>query len=436
ERDKIIDWFSPLNFFLRQADIFSTRQPGTGGWLLEHKLFKKWKSGKGKTLWCRGMPGAGKTVLASIVVDHLREALDSQSIAVAVIYINHQETEAQTFSNLLAGLWRQLVVRKPISSAVSELYEKHREQRTRPSLAEVDFILCSTLSEHSNVFIVVDAIDEYPEQQRHILLRHLSSLTPAWTVNLMLTSRPHLNIKHVVENFDTLEIRATEDDIRRHVEAETLKSSRLSRHIENRPDLRKEIETIIVRRSDGMFLLAKLHIESLATKHTINAVRVALADMPRDLKSTYDEVVDRINRQSEDDKKLAWHTISWVTRAKRPLRPTELREALAVQSGAIKLDPDDLLDMDTILSVCAGLVVINQADKRIRLIHYTMKTYFNDAQAATFPHSSTEIATICITYLSFDIFSHHIDDPMSLFRQYSFLDYAVEYCLVHARGRP
>ncbi|KAJ7706788.1 hypothetical protein B0H17DRAFT_918495, partial [Mycena rosella] len=384
ERERIIEWLSSLNFFLRQADIFSTWQSGTGEWLLQDKLFKKWKSGTGKTVWCRGMPGAGKTVLASVVIDHLRATLESQSIGVAVIYLNHQETEAQSLPNLLAGLWRQLIIRKPISLAVKSLYDKHREQRTRPSLAEVDFILRSAISEMSNVFIIVDAVHEYPEQQRHALLRYLSALTTESTVNLMLTSRPHLNLIHVVKNLQTLEIRATMDDIRRHVDAEILKSPRLSRHIENCPQLREEIEESIVLRSDGMwvsiciidqFLLAKLHMDSLTTKHTVKAVRDALSSMPGNLDSIYDEVVERINRQSEDDKKLAWCTLSWVTNAKRPLRPSELREALAVEPGATDLDPDNLLDIDMILSVCAGLVVINQADKRLRLIHYTTQNY-------------------------------------------------------------
>ncbi|KAJ7080052.1 hypothetical protein C8R44DRAFT_824503, partial [Mycena epipterygia] len=55
ERDQIIEWYSPLNFFLRQADIFNSRQPGTGQWLLEHDLFKKWKSWTINNIWCRGM---------------------------------------------------------------------------------------------------------------------------------------------------------------------------------------------------------------------------------------------------------------------------------------------------------------------------------------------------------------------------------------------
>ncbi|KAJ7088330.1 hypothetical protein C8R44DRAFT_819435, partial [Mycena epipterygia] len=75
KRDRIIEWYSPLNFFPRQADIFNSRQPGTGEWLLEHDLFNEWKLGtnnpsdmwcKPKTIWCRGMPGAGKTVLVCV----------------------------------------------------------------------------------------------------------------------------------------------------------------------------------------------------------------------------------------------------------------------------------------------------------------------------------------------------------------------------------
>jgi hypothetical protein len=55
ERKKIIDWLSPMNFFLRQADISQMQEKGTGGWLLADPVFKKWESGSGSTLWCHGI---------------------------------------------------------------------------------------------------------------------------------------------------------------------------------------------------------------------------------------------------------------------------------------------------------------------------------------------------------------------------------------------
>ncbi|KAJ7816855.1 hypothetical protein B0H14DRAFT_3743119 [Mycena olivaceomarginata] len=44
ECDTKIAWYSPLNFFLRQADVFSGHQSGTGAWFLQHKVFQEWKS--------------------------------------------------------------------------------------------------------------------------------------------------------------------------------------------------------------------------------------------------------------------------------------------------------------------------------------------------------------------------------------------------------
>ncbi|KAJ7816836.1 hypothetical protein B0H14DRAFT_2374382 [Mycena olivaceomarginata] len=70
-----------------------------------------------------------------------------------------------------------------------------------------------------------------------------------------------------------------------------------------------------------------------------------------------------------------------MTNAKRPLRPSELREALAVEPGANALDPENLLDMSTVISICAGLVVINVKDDTIRLIHYTIQNYLERIQS-------------------------------------------------------
>ncbi|KAJ7613765.1 ankyrin repeat-containing domain protein [Mycena polygramma] len=361
ERDELIEWYSPLNMFLRQADIFSNWEPGTGLWLLEHDSFWEWKTGTGKVLWCQGMPGAGKTVLASLITNTLRVEAESQNIGVAIIYLEHRETDVPPPSRLLTALWRQLVVGKPISSTLEQLYRKHREPRTRPTIKEDDAVLRSIITEYYKVFIIVDGLDEYPEEQRHTVLCHLRVLEPS--VNLLLTSRPHITIDHIVSNFQTLEIRASEHDIRIYLDRKISKSFRLSRHLSNSPNLHQQLETTVVQRSDGMFLLAKLHADSLTEKRTVAEIRNALNDMTDDLDIAYGAVVDRINKQSEGDRKLAWRTLSWIALAKRPLQLSELKEALTVVPGE-ELDPENLPEMDIVLSVCAGLVEINEEDDR------------------------------------------------------------------------
>jgi len=72
ERQKILAWVSSMDFLGKHCDISDKCQPGTGKWLLNTDAFKQWQSGRGQVLWCPGMPGAGKTVLSSVVINHLR----------------------------------------------------------------------------------------------------------------------------------------------------------------------------------------------------------------------------------------------------------------------------------------------------------------------------------------------------------------------------
>ena len=56
------------------------------------------------------------------------------------------------------------------------------------------------------------------------------------------------------------------------------------------------------------------------------------------------------------------------------------------------------------ISVCAGLVTIDEESSIIRLVHYTTQEYFERTQSNWFPNAQTDITTICVTYLSFDEF--------------------------------
>ncbi|KAJ7477011.1 ankyrin repeat-containing domain protein [Mycena galericulata] len=437
ERQKIIDWITSQNFFQRQADIHNAWQPGTGEWFLAHPHFKKWDSGSGTILWCNGMPGAGKTVLASMVVNHLRTRFQktSTNTGVACMYLNHKETETQTLASLLAGLWTQLIVEKPIPIAIFELYNHHRERSTRPSADEVHVILrdCA-VTQYSKVYFIVDAVDEYPEDLRGLLLEKLGAMGP--TVNVLITSRPHVNLAAFFPNLQTVEIRATEDDICRYVDTQILKSYRLLKHVETRPELRDEIRSRVIGGVDGMFLLAKLHLVSLGAKSTIKAVRDALRQLPKDLTLTYEEAMARIDRQSEEDSQIAQLTLTWVANAKRPLLVAELQEALAIETGTKALDEDNILDIDIILSVCAGLVIVDEIVPVVRLIHYTMQHYMDSVRESRFPNASTDITSRLLTYLSFKQFDElQSKDAENLLLENPLLAYS-QYLLLHAAGEP
>jgi hypothetical protein len=102
--------------------------------------------------------------------------------------------------------------------------------------------------------------------------------------------------------------------------------------------------------------------------------------------------------------KLAKQVLAWITYAKRPLTTLELQQAIAVEEDKSKLDEENLPDIEDIVSVCAGLVTIDEENNIIRLFHYTTQEYFERTQKEWFPKAETDITAICVTYLSFHVF--------------------------------
>jgi hypothetical protein len=145
----------------------------------------------------------------------------------------------------------------------------------------------------------------------------------------------------------------------------------------------------------------------------------------------------RIEGQVTDQEELAKQVLSWITCAERPLTTLELQHALAVEVGESSLDEDNLPEIEDMVSVCAGLVTIDEESNVIRLVHYTTQEYFERTQSHWFPNAKTDITTICISYLSFDVFERGFcqtdDEFEERLRSNQFFEYAARNWGHHAR---
>ncbi len=83
----------------------------------------------------------------------------------------------------------------------------------------------------------------------------------------------------------------------------------------------------------------------------------------------------RIEGQVQDSQKPAKDFLSWISGAKRTLTTSELRHALAVEIGELELDEENLPEIEDMVSVCAGLVTVDEESDIIRLVHYTAQEY-------------------------------------------------------------
>jgi ankyrin repeat protein len=424
EQQAILEWLTPTDYALQQNDFLKQRQAGSGKWLLDSAEFKSWLETKNQTLLCPGIPGAGKTILTSIVIEDLSTRFqDESSIVVAYIYCNFKRQAEQTLEDLLASVLKQLAqARSSLPQSVRSLYDRCRSKNTRPSIDDISMVLQSVAAEYSRVFVLVDALDECQVNNncRAKLLLQLSQLQDKSGANLFMTSR---FIPDIMERFERdlrIEIRANEHDVRRYIEGHL---DELPRFVRRDLDLQQEISSSIVKAIDGMyvapynvvedpinytrFLLAQLHLNSLKGKRAPTAVRDALKKLPTGTESydrAYSDAMERIEGQLSDEEALAKEALSWITCAKRPLTTTELQYALAIKVGQAEFDEGNKPDIEDVVSVCAGLVTIDEESGIIRLVHYTTQEYFERRQKQWFPTADFDITAICVTYLSFTVF--------------------------------
>jgi len=176
---------------------------------------------------------------------------------------------------------------------------------------------------------------------------------------------------------------------------------------------------------------------------TISAGSTVSGHAPEDVVArlyarVYGETMTRIEEQSEDEATLAKQALLWITCVTRPLSTGELQHALAVEVDQEDFDETNQPDVEDIISVCAGLVTVDEGSRIVRLIHYTTQEYFDRTKKSWFPSSEADIATACATYLSFNVFAvgpcKTDEDFEERLRLYQLYNYAVRNLGHHASG--
>ncbi|KAJ6057041.1 ankyrin repeat-containing protein [Penicillium canescens] len=448
-RDTILNWISSADFPSQQSDAINKRQEGTGQWFLDASEFNSWIRGSKQTLFCHGMPGAGKTIVAAMAINHLFRTIQSSANGVVYIYCDYKMRGEQNVPSLFAAILRQLVqAQQLIPDDVLRLHEDHSRERTTLSYDEIFATLRSTLKNYSTVHLVIDALDELLGRQDGTLsqlLAKIRDLQKDANLNLMITSRFIPELKEEFEHATKLEVRASNGDVRKFVADQIYQLPKCIRGDEELPSV---VEDNIVKAADGMFLLACLSVDLLRdtttkkqAKSTLERISKNFQGSKRRLAQVYDELycktIKRIGTQPSMKRALARNVLSWITYAERPLTVEELRHAVAVEFGDKYLDEDNMPDVEEITTVCAGLVVVNEANNIIRFVHYTTQEYFERIREKWNRGIKVKIASSCLTYLSFNAFRSgscgSYEEFQNRLEQYKLLDYASRYWGQHAR---
>ncbi|KAK0633655.1 hypothetical protein B0T14DRAFT_561229 [Immersiella caudata] len=144
----------------------------------------------------------------------------------------------------------------------------------------------------------------------------------------------------------------------------------------------------------GMFLWVTLQIDSLCDAKTDEAIRLDLADLPKDLTETFICILRKAGGSPIPDP-LQSRILKITIAARRPLTIQELREALSVVPGDTLWNPTRLLNSLHAALVCCGshLTVDEEVLGEIIIAYLNYAVFETHLYRAVAPQVSVEATT-------------------------------------------
>ena len=99
-------------------------------------------------------------------------------------------------------------------------------------------------------------------------------------------------------------------------------------------------------------------MDEISNKTKPKDIQEALEKPPQGLNDTYNRTINRIRSQGSESWNLARKVLLWLSNALKPLSLGELQEAVAIETGMTSISERDLDDTESLISACAGLVVL------------------------------------------------------------------------------
>jgi hypothetical protein len=269
KRREILSWISTIPYEQHHANMRKDRLERSGLWLLSKLEYTVWrKSSTSSILWLHGIPGSGKSKLASLVVDQYLGPKGSGKVHEPFAYFycarNPAEPERSEPIHIFRGLLRQLSCVNPglpIMAPVAAKYKGREESNYGISALELDECIELILELgkiYPSMTIIIDALDECSQETRFDLLESLDIIIQQ-SVNLVkvfVTSREDSDIGCKLDTSPNMYISALDnhEDIQRFVTVEvdrSIKSKKLLRgNVSN--ELKELVVSTLVDKARGM----------------------------------------------------------------------------------------------------------------------------------------------------------------------------------------
>ncbi|KAK6523910.1 hypothetical protein TWF281_001875 [Arthrobotrys megalospora] len=480
EREKVLNWLRSGDPTVKHLDSRSLYQAGSNAWVLDSTDFKSWRDGAGSAFWIHAIPGAGKTILCSTIIDHIAGLCKSEpGTRVAFFYFSFNDANAQTLGHVLRSLITQLSeYNNRLSSELRVLYEECDNGRKQPDDKTLTSIFLNILHEGPKTFLIIDALDECSLQERTRFLNLIAGDMGTQSVskyNVLFTSRKEMDIEQSVAKIGektkvyVLPILAQDIDADIRLYVRQFLDHQDNGTFKNLPpDIRTEIEGKMATGASGMFRWVACQLGVIRKCKQTGAIRRLLNSLPGTLEETYDRILLSIPDETWE---IARSALMLLTYSLRPLTLQELADGMVVDIVEQRFDAEEhrLIYYREVLEICSSLVTVStvehnenemewlrektgiekgysrpQGDNTIELIqlaHFSVKEYLvvqkpeSKSQISRFRFSSTiahrGIAQMSLVYLL--DFSKGVRLTEIDFGSFPFLAYASRFWAEHWR---
>jgi hypothetical protein len=326
------NWLNPPN--IREVHNAQTRKKlhGSCEWIWTHPTFLQWDnpsatSASDRFLYLFGTHGCGKSILASSIVEKLK----NQDRLVLFFSFSGTDASRQTLDSMArALLWqlsREITLKETTAKQCFEIMRTLLSQK-HPLTSELwDAYSRIAALNNEPIIWIIDGIDECAESIQLLSAQLRDVLASHQATRALLLGRPHL-VSEFNSMGTTIEITPsmTKADIEAFIEEAVTDSEVL-----NQPELREHVVILLQDRADGMFLWVKLMVDDLQKSSSKFELMERLQNMPHGLQDAYRLLFTRlIGRLDTFERRLARCIFSLTIVARRPLKLEELQYAQAL----------------------------------------------------------------------------------------------------------
>ncbi|KAF7917281.1 hypothetical protein EAE99_009292 [Botrytis elliptica] len=449
DRDRyssVLNWVSPI----LHMDHHQEYKPlgGTGEWILDHSDWKKWRESQTSRLfWLRGKMGAGKSNLVFIIISHLLNICTNDQERTAFFYINNTRRAEHTKSSetILRSLLKQLAIQDN-ELLMQPVVAKYDMLRDISSLHKEDCItlLTNIISEFRQTNIIIDGFDELEDDDIRMDLivsfKQIINGLQGAVAKIFISSRDHVNIHDLLHKTfphraEIIVARNNYEDIKKFITSRVQDvENTLSKPIPE--DIKRDMESILEERSDGMFLWVHLSLKYImGMKAKIPASFVEdLKTVPSGLEEAYGKLYNSLLQGQNHERVLiiqkAFCFLLYACHDE--IFETSAFLSVINHKATLKLSAKDILDL------CSTFIELDPETQNFRIIHFSVKEFLQTLVEYEFKHANAIIAADCVSYLNDHSGRRSLSDYyvrgwrwVRGGRKYNFKSYGTESWMIH-----